>query len=76
MHRECWEAYGAVKLWRALQRRGVACGKHRVARLRRQADIETRRTRRFRVTTQSRHSYPVAANCLQRAFAVRHPNRV
>jgi putative transposase len=76
-HRETREAYGAVKLWRALQQRGVACGKHRVARLRRQAGLVARRVRRFRVTTAARqHTFPVAANCLQRAFAVSQPNRV
>jgi len=76
-HREAREAYGAVKLWRALQQRGVACGKHRVARLRRQAGLATRRVRRFRLTTAARqHTYPVAANSLQRAFAVLQPNRV
>ena len=70
------EAYGAVKTWHALRARGVACGRHRVARLRRQAGIEAKRTRRFRVTTQSRHRYPVATNLLDRAFAVSQPNRV
>ena len=76
MHRESREAYGTVKTWRALKARGVACGRNRVARLRHQAGIEARRTRRFRVTTQSRHSYPVATNLLNRAFSVSRPNRV
>ena len=76
-HRESRAAYGAVKLWRALQQRGIACGKHRVARLRRQAGLVARRVRRFRVTTAARqHTYPVAPNSLQRAFAVPQPNRV
>ena len=65
-----------MKTWHALRARGVACGRHRVARLRRQAGIEAKRTRRFRVTTQSRHRYPVATNLLDRAFAVSQPNRV
>ncbi len=76
MHRESREAYGAVKTWRALKARGIVCGRHRVARLRRQAGIEARRTRRFRVTTQSRHRYPIADNLLDRAFSVSRPNRV
>lgn len=76
VHRAARGCYGAVKTWRALQHQGVACGKHRVARLRRQAGLETRRTRRRRGRLQSHHSYPVAANCLNRAFAVRRPNRV
>lgn len=35
VHRASREAYGAVKTWRELNMRGIACGKHRVARLRR-----------------------------------------
>ena len=31
VHRDHREAYGALKTWRALNRQGVACGKHRVA---------------------------------------------
>jgi transposase InsO family protein len=76
-HRESRHAYGAVKLWRALRQRGLACGKHRVARLRRAAGLTARRMRRYReMRKQSRTSYPVAANAVQRAFAVRYPNRV
>ena len=76
IHRESREAYGAVKTWRSLRAQGVPCGRHRVARLRRQAGIEAKRKRRFRVTTQSRHSLPVAPNVLDRRFAVAQPNRV
>jgi len=76
IHRESREAYGAVKTWRSLRAQGVPCGRHRVARLRRQAGIEAKRKRRFRVTTQSRHSFPVAPNVLDRRFAVAQPNRV
>ena len=47
LHVEHHEAYGAVKTWRALNATGVACGRHRVARLRREGGIETRRQRRF-----------------------------
>ncbi|TLY41997.1 MAG: hypothetical protein E6K61_04215 [Nitrospirae bacterium] len=35
LHAQTKERYGAVKLWRALSALGVACGRHRVARLRR-----------------------------------------
>jgi hypothetical protein len=37
------QAYGAVKTWRALNEAGIPCGKHRVARMRRNAD--SRQTR-------------------------------
>ena len=34
VHLHSREAYGALKTWEVLNRAGVACGKHRVARLR------------------------------------------
>jgi transposase InsO family protein len=76
VHRAARGCYGALKTWRAVQRRGVAGGKHRVARLRRQAGLTTARTRRRHMRIQAHHSHPLAGNCLNRAFAVRQPNRV
>ena len=38
--------------------------------------IEGQRKRRFRVTTDSRHSHPVAANHLNRNFTASAPNKV
>ena len=70
VHEENREAYGAVKTWRELKAQGVECGRHRVARLRRQAGIEARRKRRFRITTQSRAGMIGAENKLNRCFEV------
>jgi putative transposase len=53
VHEENREAYGAVKTWRELKAQGIECGRHRVARLRRQAGIEARRKRRIS------HHHPV-----------------
>jgi putative transposase len=76
IHRKSREAYGTVKAWKELRARGVSCGRNRVGRLRKRAGIEAKRKRRFRVTTQSRHSFPIAANVLARRFAVDRPDRV
>lgn len=76
IHQESREAYGTVKTWKELHAQGVSCGRHRVGRIRKQAGIETKRKRRFRVTTQSRHSLPIAGNVLAQHFAVDRPDRV
>jgi transposase InsO family protein len=76
VHRASREAYGAVKTWRELNMRGIACGKHRVARLRRQSGIEARRKRRFRVIVENHHTAPAAPNLVQRQFDVALPNQV
>jgi len=75
VHREHRQACGALKTWKVLNRAGIACGKHRVARLRKLHGIEANRKRRFRVTTEH-HQTPVAApDRLNRAFTASAPNK-
>jgi putative transposase len=61
--------YGAPRVHRALQAAGIACGRHRVARLLRTAGLRGKSARRFRVTTDSHHAEPLAPNVLARTFA-------
>lgn len=68
--------YGVVKTWKALRVNGICCGKHRVARLRRINGIESKRRKRFRITTWSKSTEWVAPNKLNRCFKVAKPNRV
>jgi transposase InsO family protein len=42
----------------------------------RENGVVARRKRKYRATTDSRHSHPVAENVLQRCFTVDEPNRV
>ncbi len=60
--------YGSPRILRDLREAGFACGKHRVARLMRQAGLRAVRPRRFRATTDSKHALPVAENLLGRDF--------
>ena len=76
VHETSRQAYGAVKTWLELRARGIVCGKHRVARLRRQAGIEARRKRRFRVIVEHHYTAPAAPNLVQRQFQVPAPDRV
>jgi transposase InsO family protein len=76
IHRRSREAYGTRRVWKQLQADGIACGRQRVARLRRAHDIVTRRRRRFRITTHSKHRGWIAPNILQRNFHAHQPNRV
>ena len=76
VHEASRHAYGAVKTWLELRARGIACGKHRVARLRRQAKIEARRKRRFRVMVEHHHTAPAAPNLVQRQFHASKRDRI
>jgi putative transposase len=70
------EQYGSVKTWHALNQQGIACGKHRVARLRRLHGIEAKRRRRHKVTTRSKHQHWIAPDRVNRCFQATQPNQV
>jgi len=76
VHVEHREANGAVKTWQTLCQRQISCGKHRVARLRREAGIEARRVRRQRTTVEHHKMAAPAPDRLQRSFTAPLPNRV
>lgn len=61
--------YGAPTIAAELTATGIPCGRHRVARLMRHHGLRGLTPRAFRVTTQSDHRSPVAANLLARRFA-------
>ena len=76
LHQETREQYGAIKLWREAQARGIRCGRHRVTRLRKRAGLEARRVRRFRLIVEHHQLPPPAPNLLQQCFVIRRLNRV
>ncbi|HOM13284.1 MAG TPA: IS3 family transposase, partial [Rubrivivax sp.] len=69
-------AYGSRRMHRELQARGHRIGLRRVERLMREHGIRARHKRRFKETTDSKHSMPVAPNLLARNFTPEGPNRV
>jgi len=75
-HADSGRTYGRPRLVRALRAWGIPVSGKRVARLMRVAGLSARGRRRFRVTTDSRHTLTVAPNHLRQRFAVRTVNRV
>jgi putative transposase len=76
VHEWSRRTYGSPRMREELGARGIACGRHRVARLMREHGIRPKQKRRFRVTTDSHHERPVAENHLGRQFQVEKPNTV
>ena len=68
IHAEVKAAYGSRRMHRELQGRGHRIGLSRVERLMRGQGIRARHKRRFKATTDSKHSMPVAPNLLERNF--------
>jgi putative transposase len=76
VHVEFRQVYGYVKTWRTLQARGVGCGKHRVARLRREHGVEAKRVRRQRTTVEHHKMAEAAPDLLLQQFTTPEPNRI
>lgn len=69
-------AYGSPRMVRELRARGFPASKSRVERLMRENGIRARHKRRYKATTDSKHSLPVAENRLARNFTAGAPNQV
>jgi transposase InsO family protein len=67
--------YGSPRMMRELQDNGFAVGRRRTARLMRENDLKARQKRRFKRTTDSEHSWPVAPNIIDQDFAADGPNQ-
>ena len=75
-HAASGKRYGSPRIQADLKADDQHVGRKRVARLMREEGLEGQRKRRFRVTTDSRHSHPVAANQLDRNFTASAPNKI
>ena len=75
VHRETDGTYGTRRMAKALHAHGIPCGRCRARTLMRIAGVSFKSKRRFRITTDSEHTLPVAPNLLNRQFDVSLPNR-
>ena len=76
VHAEVKGAYGSRRVHRELKGRGYRIGINRVERLMREAGVRARHKRRYKATTDSKHSMPVADNVLARNFTPEAPDKV
>lgn len=76
VHKESKNRYGSPRIHAELKDRGIKCSLKRVSRLMREDGLYAKTRRKFRATTNSRHSRPIADNLIAQNFNQEAPNRV
>jgi len=67
---------GSIKITESLRNKGEKVSRSKVARRMRNMGLRSKVKKKYRPTTDSNHSEPVAPNILNRQFTVSEPNRV
>lgn len=68
--------YGSPRIYKALKAMGEKCSKTMVERLMRENEIRSKVKKKYKATTDSNHSLPVAPNLVKRDFTAEAPNRL
>jgi|YNPBryBLVA2012_1023415.scaffolds.fasta_scaffold00795_8 transposase InsO family protein len=76
IYEEIRQVYGSPRITPELRSRGIYWSENRVARVMRQYGIRSKEKWRFKITTHSKHPYPISADLLKRNFTVSGPNLV
>jgi putative transposase len=75
-HKNSRRTYGSPRITEDLQAKGTQCSENRVARLMKIHGIVGKATKKYKVTTNSKHTLPVAENLLKQHFEAAKPNTV
>ena len=74
--KEVDQVYGVPRMTKELRARGFEINHKRVERIMRENGIQGIPARKFKITTDSDHKFPVAPNLLNQEFDVAKPNQV
>jgi transposase InsO family protein len=72
---ESRQLYGSPKISKRLQQKGVSISERTVSRIMKQEGIRSRTVRKYKQTTNSKHSMPVHENLLGQDFSADAPNQ-
>jgi transposase InsO family protein len=75
-HRRTRQTCGPERLQRELAEHGIQAGICRIRRIRKKLGIRCKQKRKFKATTDSKHSLPVAENLIEQQFEASQPNSV
>jgi len=75
-HTRTRETCGPERLQRDLKAHGITVGTFRIRRIRKKLGLRCKQVKKFRTTTDSNHTLPVAENLLNQQFQASVPNEV
>jgi putative transposase len=75
-HKRTRETYGPERLQHELKEQGVSVGICRIRRIRKKLGIRCKQRRKFKATTDSKHTLPVAENLINQEFKATRPSEV
>ena len=75
IHKQKRQTYGSRKMTAEIRHSGKLVNHKRIERLMKEAGIQSKVARKFKATTNSKHSLPVAENLLNREFGADKPNQ-
>ena len=68
--------YGARRISEEIEAHGSTCGRTKAGTLMKLAGVAAKQKKKFKATTDSKHTLPVAPNLLNRRFEVKEPDMV
>ncbi len=69
IHKTSRQTYGSRRIAKELESIGASCGKYKAGIMMKLAGVVAKQRKKFKATTNSKHTMPVAPNLLQRQFA-------
>jgi putative transposase len=75
IHEESRGNYGSPRITRELRKKGIVVNEKTVAELMKEHGIQAKRKKKFKATTDSNHTLPIAKNRLKRNFKTNKPNQ-
>jgi putative transposase len=75
-HKRTRQTYGPERLQHELAEHGIQVGIWRIRRIRKKLGLRCKQKRKFKATTDSKHTLPIAGNLLGQQFKVYEPNTV
>lgn len=76
IHKDSRKTYGSPRITDVLKDKGYTFSRPRVARLMRKHNIRAKTKRKFEITTNSKHYYPISPDLVNQEFSATAPNRL